>query len=572
MILADRGALVARLIAGIDRSAATAEAERPGAVGPQGYDVPAKSAERERLRKAAMQYAADIEATAPLPLRDLLEHADRAVATAGASAGYMNFMAVLLSNEIWRAEVAATPFERRLFLLPQCMRSSQHCRGEFDELGLLCARCGACPIAELEELAERLGYLTLVAEGTTIACRLIEMGMVDAIVGVSCLSVLERAFAPMSEDAIPGIAIPLIRDGCEGTEVEVEWVLEHLSESSPVKADRIDIDALRQEIASWFEPGELSGLLGSPEGSASRIAYSWLGRAGKRWRPLLTVLTGRALGASEKLSHTMRHIAVAIECFHKASLVHDDIEDADERRYEEPSLHEAHGIGVALNAGDLLIGEGYRMIAECGAPADEIARMLSIAAEGHRTLCVGQGEELSWRRSLKIPLPDEVIDIFRRKTAPAFEVALRLAAVAAGADESVHFALRAFSGALGVAYQVHDDIEDFAKDASSGRSGTPAPSLVLALACRDVDQAQRAQIARLWFEGSNAQNMRESVAETGAIAAAREIKERYRSMAVDALQSLRNSELKSLLQRCIGRILGPQHTYEYRHARSAPDL
>ena len=51
----------------------------------------------------------------------------------------------------------------------------------------------------------------------------------------------------------------------------------------------------------------------------------------------------------------LKKVAVAVECFHKASLVHDDIEDNDAERYGEPALHSQHGVPVALNAGDLLI-------------------------------------------------------------------------------------------------------------------------------------------------------------------------------------------------------------------------
>ena len=58
----------------------------------------------------------------------------------------------------------------------------------------------------------------------------------------------------------------------------------------------------------------------------------------------------------------LQKVAVAIECFHKASLIHDDIEDNDAARYGEKTLHEEFGAAVALNVGDLLIGEGYRLI------------------------------------------------------------------------------------------------------------------------------------------------------------------------------------------------------------------
>src|SRR5690606_32155874 len=105
---------------------------------------------------------------------------------------------------------------------------------------------------------------------------------------------------------------------------------------------------------------------------------------------------------------------------------HDDIEDDDPLRYGEPALHTEHGLPIALNAGDLLLGEGYRLIAACEAPADRRVAMLQAAAAGHRTLCLGQGAELCWMRRPEPLEVQQVLEIFRQKTAPAFEVALQL--------------------------------------------------------------------------------------------------------------------------------------------------
>ena len=555
MIMADRKALVAHLVAGIGPSSRAAE--RPGATNPAGFSVPAERPERERLRRAAREYVAARRLTPPLPLDSLLRHSGCALALAGAGDAYRSFMAVLVSNEIWRDEVAATPFERRIFLLPQCLRSLTHCRGEFDELGLLCAGCGACPIGQLEEEAEELGYIVLVAEGTTIACRLLEMGLVDAVMGVSCLSVLERAFAPMSEDAIPGIAIPLLRDGCQSTAVDVAQVREALALSAPPKAARLDIETLRDEVASWFETAALEEVLGEVEGRTAEIALSWLSRGGKRWRPFLALCVAEALGGPTVDRHMLRMLAVAVECFHKASLVHDDIEDGDLDRYDGESLHAEWGVPVALNVGDLLLGEGYRLIARCGAAPEKVARMLAIAAEGHRTLCTGQGEELCLRRERTAFSPEKALEIFRCKTAPAFEVAMRLAATAVGADVGIHAVLHEFCEALGVAYQVRDDIDDFAEDAARVRDPRWTPSLVFATANRRASERQRDELSQLRLTSGSPRRLRELINSTGALRSACALMESYRAQAVQALQPLENVEIKTLLQRCIGRILGP---------------
>src|SRR5207244_1168243 len=220
-------------------------------------------------------------------------------------------------------------------------------------------------------------------------------------------------------------------------------------------------------------------------GETERIARDWLKRAGKRWRPFLTVATFQALrdNTGAALPEDIRKIALAVECFHKASLIHDDIEDGDAMRYGEKTLHEEYGIPVALNVGDLLLGEGYRLIGECDVDAEARAAMLKIAAAGHRTLCLGQGAELCWVRSPQQLSSLQVLDIFRQKTAPAFEVALRLGAAYAGQhdDENLCEILSKYSEALGIAYQIRGDIEDLAEQADCGAIAALRPTLPLAL-------------------------------------------------------------------------------------------
>src|SRR4029078_5791415 len=99
---------------------------------------------------------------------------------------------------------------------------------------------------------------------------------------------------------------------------------------------------------------------------------------GQRWRPFLTVCAWRALqdDPSAVIPGGLKKVAVAVECFHKACLAHDDIEDNDAERYGERTLHTEHGVAIALNAGDLLIGEGYRLVAGCGAGSSGIARVI----------------------------------------------------------------------------------------------------------------------------------------------------------------------------------------------------
>jgi geranylgeranyl diphosphate synthase, type II len=156
-----------------------------------------------------------------------------------------------------------------------------------------------------------------------------------------------------------------------------------------------------------------------------------------------------------------------VEAFHKASLVHDDIEDNDAERYGEATLHTEHGIPVALNVGDLLIGEGYRLLADSNASSSIRAASLKVAADGQRELCRGQGAELLWNNHPTPLSSRQVLEIFRSKTAPAFEVALKVGAALAGRLDEVEDALHVYSENLGIAYQIRDDLDDLGDDSAA---------------------------------------------------------------------------------------------------------
>ncbi len=519
--------------------------------------IPASLSERERLRVLIRSYVEtrSDELTPPLLIDELKRHADNIVRAAGIDARYRDYAGVLVNNEVWRDQLATVPYDRRLLLLPKCLRVEDKCPAPFDEFGLLCKQCGLCTIQDLQAEAERLGYAVLVAEGSALVMALIQTGKIDAIVGVSCLSVLERAFPYMEAAAIPGVAIPLLQDDCRDTTVDLDWVWEVIHLTSDDRTRRLDLDALRKEVESWFTPDALDVIFGEPAyGHADVIARDWLARAGKRWRPFLTVCAWRALqdDPSAKIPAGLRKIAVAVECFHKASLVHDDIEDDDAERYGEQTLHASHGVPIALNAGDLLIGEGYRLLAESGAGPAAIAEMIRIAASGHRQLCLGQGAELDWQRRRRSLSSLEVLSIFRQKTAPAFEVALRLGAAFAGAEDDVHAVLGRFSESLGIAYQIRDDLEDLD---SSADLQQPRPSLPLAVAFERVRGDSKALLERLWLGSSQSVDEARAVLDSvDAAGRCRQLLEAYKEQAIRSLPELRNASLKGLLRRVIGKI------------------
>ena len=516
---------------------------------------------RSRVEEAARRVVARKRLAPPLSLPQLEANTEAVLAEAGLDASQRPYAAVSLNNALWREPLAKVPFERRLLLLPQCLRHPTLCAGQIDEFGLLCAACGRCVIQSLQAEAERLGYVVMVAEGSAVVMRLIETGQVEAIVGVSCLATLQRVFPYMEAAAVPGIALPLLYDGCRETTFDLDAIREVLYMASDEHGHRLPLEAIRTEVDGWFTPDGLAETLGPPRSRTEQTAHEALAVAGKRWRPFLTVCAAMAFADDPEgaIPPGLRRLAVAVECFHKASLIHDDIEDGDAVRYGHQTLHARMGVPFALNVGDFLLGEGYRLIAACSDEPALTAQMSAIAAEGHRTLALGQGAELAWAAERSVLTVDAVLEIFRRKTAPAFEVALRLGAVFGLGDDRLGPPLTRYCLALGAAYQIRDDLDDYlahadGDDLAAGRLSI-LPALALPMA---ADEADRRRLEAWWRQpattAGDVASVRRIVDRVGAPLAAMKRMETEKDAAVAALVGIDSTPLKALLRRVVGRI------------------
>lgn len=520
--------------------------------------VPQNRNLREKIKKACQQYLESIEIAPPLSFDELKRHALNISAAFAIPAAYLNYVIVMLNNELWAPTISGIPFERRILLLPQCLRDSLNCEGEIDEFGLVCNYCGRCPISSLITEAEELGYMVLVAEGTHIVMKLLEQGQLDAIIGVSCLSVLEKAFPHMAEHAIPGIAFPLIKDGCKDTQVDVDWV----SEAIKLKSDKFwfthqEIENIKTQLESWLSADYLKKYIPTRNTSVEQIAIEWLTKAGKRWRPLLTVCVYRALKntAIFEIPEPVIKLAIATECFHKASLIHDDIEDDDDIRYGEETLHKKYGVPIALNTGDFLIGLGYQLISDSGIPQNQILKILKIVASSHTTLCQGQGMELNWIRNPTPITSAQILELFARKTSPAFNVALQIGAIIADCDELLLNALEKFSEYLGIAYQINDDIKDLHGHNNDILARRPSLLLALALEHSKGDLRKNIEDCILNKDDHRLTRLYELIKNTPAEAKANQFLEHYKNECIRCLDAIQNSTLKSLLRRLVNKIV-----------------
>ncbi len=186
------------------------------------------------------------------------------------------------------------------------------------------------------------------------------------------------------------------------------------------------------------------------------IALEFCGRGGKRLRPRLCRAAFDAAGG-DAAEGGIDGLCEAVECFHKASLIHDDIQDGDEERYGRPTVWKEHGLALAIAAGDWLVAHGYSLIAGSGLP-NAIA-MMKATVKSHVALCEGQGDDLLGIASpaANLACTEDYISVCERKTGEAFALAAELGALAAGADGAPY---RRYGLDFGVLFQMRDDIAD----------------------------------------------------------------------------------------------------------------
>lgn len=509
-------------------------------------DVPATLELRETLRARCEEVADRLDRSVPMTKDELEQISRRTLEEADLPEAYLGWMMVMISSAFWRHALESVPPERRLFLLPHCLKHAEGCPAEYDEFGMNCKECGACSIADFRGLAEEMGYRVLVAEGSPVVMKIIVGGYVDAVVGVACLNVLEKAIDKVLLAGIPCMAVPLLSSDCRNTKVDEPWVDQMIR--TPYQAAKQETRSyvhLMRAAGELFDPESLDDLaprlrdkspIGTGQLSQStvasmdaiaateHIAYDFLTRGGKHSRPFITMaaydaMTGgdctgsEAAAALEKLPRAVRRAALSIETFHKASLVHDDIEDDDAFRYGQPALHKEFGIPTAINVGDYLVGLGYRLISDRaamdGASADAQLDVLDCLAAAHMRLGEGQGAELVWRDGTDRRLtPLDALKIYSLKTSPAFEAALfsgvRLGCGSDDSDKANEYreAIRTFSRNLGVAFQILNDLGDFAGDddnklSAGGDVFGGRPTLLWALALEALDETGQQELLSL---------------------------------------------------------------------------
>jgi len=209
---------------------------------------------------------------------------------------------------------------------------------------------------------------------------------------------------------------------------------------------RADLQAVDEAIRSGFH---------SAVPLVDQVAEHIISGGGKRLRPLLVVLAGRACHSS---SPECIGAAAFIEFIHTATLLHDDVVDMSVRRRGRDTANEVYGNQASVLVGDFVYSRAFQLMA-----ATRSARVIEIMADA--TNVIAEGEVLQLMNAHD---PDTTesryLEVIHRKTAQLFQAGAEVAAVVSGADRQVQAALAAFGRHLGTAYQLIDDVLDYRSD------------------------------------------------------------------------------------------------------------
>lgn len=246
---------------------------------------------------------------------------------------------------------------------------------------------------------------------------------------------------------------------------------------------------------------------------------------GKRLRPLLCLLVHEGLAGDVGAALPA---AAALELLHNFTLIHDDIQDQDERRHHRATVWARWGVPQAINAGDgmyALSRVAVQGLRERGVPAERIVEATVALDRACVLVCEGQYLDISFEARTDVPA-DEYRHMVARKTGALFRASAEVPGILAGADAAALAALRSFGEHFGAAFQAYDDLKGvWAPAAQTGKAemndiAKRKMTLPLVLALERASAAERDDVAEAYarpapLSGDEVRRVREIVDRLG---------------------------------------------------------
>ncbi|NUE65996.1 polyprenyl synthetase family protein [Snodgrassella sp. ESL0253] len=187
----------------------------------------------------------------------------------------------------------------------------------------------------------------------------------------------------------------------------------------------------------------------------SQIGQYIISAGGKRLRPIITILAGKALGYNED---PLFSLAAMVEFIHTSTLLHDDVVDESDLRRGRETANNLFGNAAAVLVGDFLYTRAFQLMVGSGS-----LRILEVMAEA--TNIIAEGEVMQLMNIGNIDVTEEqYLQVIKYKTAKLFQAAAQVGAILAKASEKQELALKNYGTYLGTAFQIIDDVLDYAGD------------------------------------------------------------------------------------------------------------
>jgi len=278
------------------------------------------------------------------------------------------------------------------------------------------------------------------------------------------------------------------------------------------------------------------------------LAGHLIGGGGKRMRPMLTLACASLLGYSGTRHHKL---AAAVEFIHTATLLHDDVVDGSGMRRGKRTANLIWGNPASVLVGDFLFSRAFELMVEDGS-----LRVLKILSHASAVIAEGEVDQLTAQRRIETG-EDHYLEIISAKTAALFAAACRVSPVVAEASEDSEDALEAYGKNVGIAFQLSDDVIDYASDAATMgkgvgddfRDGKMTLPVILAYA-RGAGQDRAFWRSAIGGERTSDEDLAEAtrlLRDTEALADTLERARQYARRAVDALAMFPPSKAKSAL-------------------------
>ncbi|PIE10276.1 MAG: farnesyltranstransferase [Rhodobacterales bacterium] len=272
-----------------------------------------------------------------------------------------------------------------------------------------------------------------------------------------------------------------------------------------------------------------------------------IGAGGKRLRPLLTLAAAKLCGY-EGDNHVK--LAATVEFIHTATLLHDDVVDDSDQRRGRPTANLLWDNTSSVLVGDYLFARSFQLMVETGS-----LRVLDILANASATIAEGEVLQLTVSRNLAT---DEAtyVKVIRGKTAALFSAACQVGGVIANAPEPQVQALFDYGDALGIAFQIVDDLLDYGGTEAIGkdigddfREGKMSLPVIKAVAAADADQRAfwERTIGKGRIEDGDLEHALALMAQHGSLEATRADALAWAARARAALAPLPEGELRDLL-------------------------